>query len=266
MELSDDDTSLLEPPGKWTPPFAWTFFELLEKEGGRAGRTLIALGTMEASGDLGPKLVARVVDVGDTSSQLPHVMTGEGRVVRPGRVKITSGDVMIHRPELRGRGLGYLVLNASIEWARLHHPDAEVEPITVVRPVASSDEEWLIEFAKLTAFYGRFGFRWRSPPVETDRRNYPSEPITVAALKPVQEGDLPLIRRIDMPASLTRILHRLHEGVDDRSRVNALGEALRDRRARWRLAGYRLNWLGWAAALAIGWLAGKWQTSSIWLH
>lgn len=257
MELSDDDTSLLEPPGRWTPPFAWTFFELLEKKGGRSGRTLIALGTMEVPSELGPKHVARVVDVGETSPQLPHVMTGEGRVVRPGRVKITTGDVMIHRPELRGRGLGYLVLNASIEWARLHHPDAEVEPITVVRPVASSDEEWLTEFEKLTAFYGRFGFRWRSPPVEVDRRHYPSELITVSELSPVQEGDLPLIRRIDMPASLTRILDRLHQGAEDQDRLEALGKALRSQREKWVLAGCRLNWVGWCAALALGWFAAR---------
>jgi hypothetical protein len=212
---------------------------------------------MEAPGELGPKLVARVVDVGDTSSQLPHVMRGEGRIVRPGRVKITTGDVMIHRPELRGRGLGYLVLNASIDWARLHHPDAGVEPITVVRPVASSDEEWLVEFEKLAAFYGRFGFLWRSPPVENERRHYPSDPITVSALRPVQEGDLPLIRRIDMPASLTRILDRLHQGVEDRDRLDALGKALRSQREKWLLAGYRLNWIGWCAALALGWFAAR---------
>lgn len=164
---------------------------------------------------------------------------------------------MIHRPEPRARGLGYLVLNASIEWEPLYHLDAEVEPITVVRSVASSEEEWLIEFEKLAAFYGRFGFRWRSPSVENDRSHYLSEPITLSAMRPVQEGDLPLIRRTDMPASLTRILDRLHQGVDDRERLDALGKALRSQREKWLLAGYRLNWIGWCAALVLGWFAAR---------
>lgn len=260
MELSDDDVTLLDDAGRWSSPFAWTFFEVLPKDGTRWGRTLVAIGTVETEGSSGPRHQALVVDIGETTPQLPHVMTGEGRVVRRGWVKLTTGDVMIHRAALRGRGLGYLVLNASIRWAQLHHRDAAVEPITLVRAANSSDEEWNHELAKLTSFYGRFGFRWRSPPIEAAVRHYPSEPMMVSDLTTVDEASLPLIRRIDMPASLTRILQRLHDGADDRATIKALGTALRDRRERWRIVGYRLNWPGWAVALAIGWFAAKWSS------
>lgn len=258
MELSDDDATLLNDAGRSASPFAWTFFELLPKDGTRWGRTLIAIGTAETEGSSGPRHEALVVDIGETTPQLPHVMTGEGRVVRRGWVKVTTGDVMIHRAALRGRGLGYLVLNASIRWAQLHHRDAAVEPITLVRAANSSDEEWSHELAKLTGFYGRFGFRWRSPPIEAGVRHYPSEPMMVSDLTTVDEATLPLIRRIDMPASLTRILQRLHDGADDRATIKALSVALKNRRERWRIVGYRLSWLGWAAALTIGWFAAKW--------
>lgn len=257
MDLSDEDASLLSTPGRRMLPFAWTLFELRPKDGDRWGRTLVAIGTVETESDFGPKLEAIVIDVGETVPQLPHVMTGEGRVVRRGCVKLTTGDVMIHRPALRGRGLGYLVLNASVRWAQLNHPDASVEPITLVRAAASSDAEWDHEFAKLTSFYGKFGFRWASPPAEAATRHYPSEPMMVADLAALDEATLPLIRRIDTPASLTQIIQRLHDGADDRATIKALGIALRDKREGWRTIGYRLTWFGWAVALATGWLLAK---------
>lgn len=86
MDLSDDGASLLSTPSRRALPFAWTLFELQTKNGDGRGRTLIAIGTVETENDTSPRLEAIVIDVGETVPRLPHVTTGEGRVVRRGWV------------------------------------------------------------------------------------------------------------------------------------------------------------------------------------
>lgn len=257
MILTKEDSGLLPSPGKWDLPFDWSIFELSPRKNGRGQPDLIAVGSLERRTDRGLTIDVRVVDLMETQPTIRPVMVGEGAPTSRNRVKLTPGDVLIHRESMRGRGVGILVFNIVTAWAQRVHPDRHVEPITLVRAKCASEAEWQHEYRKLTEFYGRFGFKWQTPPIENGYNHFPSDPLLVRDLTQVPEADLPQIRRIDLPAATTAMFERLHESADERERLQILSAALVDHRTKWRSIGSRLNYFAWIVAFGFGVAAAR---------
>ena len=252
MILTKEDSDLLPSLGTWDQPFHWSVFVVSSKKGGPGMPTLIAVGTIEKLTARGPTIDVTVVDLMQTEATIRPVMTGQGALSRNNRVKLTPGDVLIHPAALRGRGIGNLVFNIVTAWAQRAYPGHHAEPITLVRSNSASGAEWEHEFSKLTEFYGRFGFRWQTPPVEADRNHFPSDPPLIRDLTQMLETDLPLIRRIHLPTAITNMVGRLHEAADERAKLKTVSSVLKARREGWRAIGSRLNYLGWGVAFALG--------------
>lgn len=257
MILTREDSDLLPSLGTWDQPFHWSVFVVSPRKGGPGMPTLIAVGTIEKLTARGPTIDITVVDLMQTEPTIRPVMTGQGALSRNNRVKLTPGDVLIHPAALRGRGIGNLVFNIVTAWAQRAYPGHQAEPITLVRSNSASGAEWEHEFSKLTEFYGRFGFRWQTPPVETDRNHFPSDPPLVRDLTQVLEADLPLIRRVHLPAAVTNMIDQLHDYADDRAQLTTVSRLLKERREQWRSLGSRLNYFAWGIAFVAGVLAAR---------
>lgn len=168
------------------------------------------------------------------------------------RVKITDGYVVLDCPRLQGLGLGTLIFNEGVAWAKVNFPDYEVAPISLDRPNRQ-------KFEQLTRFYGRFGLSWDQPPADWEWgvKSLLSRPVRARELRTYPLEALPLIRQINVPKLIARGMEAAETAREVDTRLSLL---MSDRfTIRWRLItiGNRINFVGWLVAIGGGVFIGR---------
>jgi GNAT superfamily N-acetyltransferase len=88
-------------------------------------------------------------------------------------ISLSTGDLRID-PDWRRRGIAGLAIDRLVEWARLYHPKAKVNPYNIGHRT-NAEQDYLLRL------YGRVGFKW-NPKTSADNAVWKSVAMTVADL------------------------------------------------------------------------------------
>ncbi len=233
-----------------TNPYKWEVFEVTAKDG---KRYVVSIGSFESNiGGNGPRRIDILVANNHTQPRTNHPAMIGGGYKTHGRVRVTPGGVYLDVAHLKYLGIGSLVFNIVVDWAKHAYPGLDVVPIRIVKK--DSESESPAQFQKrreaLIKFYGRFGFQWQNPPVADAEGGYPSDPMTECALKLYPSQKLLQIRRLDVPGTLDTLFDnskRMMELEGELKRktraIENLKEKLRSRLEPWATLGRRMNYV-----------------------
>ncbi|MHA0337214.1 hypothetical protein [Sphingomonas aquatilis] len=265
LQLDKKIADTLPSVGSSATPYKWEVFEVTAKDG---KRYVVSIGSYDCNvGGGGPKRIEILVANNHTQPRNTHPAMIGGGYKQHGSVRVTPGGVYLDVTHLKYLGIGSLVFNIVVEWAKRTYPGLDVVPIRIV-PQDPESESWA-EFEKrrdaLIQFYGRFGFTWQNPPVADGEGAYPSNPMTESALKLYPEQSLTRVRRLNVPGTLdvlfdyAKRMIELERTLESKSTtITNMERKLASRIAPWSALGRRLNILFLPLLFIVGVAFGRW--------
>jgi len=265
FELNPKIADALPSVRTTSKPYKWEVFEVTAKDG---RKYVVSIGSYESDpGAGGPTAIDVLVANNHSHPRNPRPAMIGGGSKELARVKVTPGGVYLDVPHLKFHGIGSIVFNIVVAWAKRTFPSIGVVPIRIVRqdPKSESPKEFEARRDALIKFYGRFGFTWPTPLIEDEGGGFSSQDMTEEDLRVYPEARLTRIRRLDLPSALDVLFDDANALIDAQAELEAGSKKLAhtralltSRRDPWNVVGRRLNFIMLPILFVCGVAIGRW--------